>query len=124
MSTNMKLGKLLALFAVVITLSGCGLNSTVVYNLNSSQTVVELGERNFEIIDRVQGEAEVSYILFFGGRKVQALNDAAMANLLEKANLKGSQALVNVTTERYNESYILYNVAKVIVSAHVVEFKD
>ncbi len=108
---------------LLITLTGCGVNSTMVYNVNSAQTVVELGENNFEIVDRVQGEAQDSYVLFFGGRKTQALNDAAMADLLSKAELSGSQALANVTTERYFENYIVYTVVKVIVSAHVVEFK-
>ncbi len=114
------LASVLALFLF----SGCGVNSTIVYNLNSSQTVVELSEDNFEIVDRVSGEAEVGYVLFFGGRKLQALNEAAMADLLNKANLSGSQALANVTTERYNESYIVYNKIKVIVSAHVIEFGE
>lgn len=111
------------IFLLLLTLTGCATNGTMVYNLNSAQTVVELSEDNYEIMDRVQGEAEVGYVLVFGGRKVQALNDAAMADLLEKADLSGSQALANITTERYYESYVFYTKVKVIVSAHVVEFK-
>lgn len=111
------------IFLLLLSLSGCATNGTMVYNLNSAQTVVELSEDNYEIMDRVQGEAEVGYVLIFGGRKVQALNDAAMADLLDKAELSGSQALANITTERYYESYVFYTKVKVIVSAHVVEFK-
>jgi uncharacterized protein YbjQ (UPF0145 family) len=115
---------ILASVAVMLFVTGCGVNGTIVYNVNSAQTVVELGEANFEIVDRLSGESEVGYVLFFGGQKLQDANNAAMADLLSKANLSGSQALVNITTERYFEYYLVYTKVKVIVSANVVEFKE
>lgn len=108
----------------LIVLSGCGVNTTVMGNLNTTQTVVELSEDNFKIIDRVQGEAHARYLFLFGGQKEKALNDMAMADLLKKADLKGSRALINVTTERHVEWKFLVLRSTVSVSAHVIEFKD
>lgn len=127
MSTNLFKSSIsstvLGLLIVLFIATGCGINTTVLGNLNTTQTVVELGEDNFEIIDRVQGEASVRYFFGFGGLKEKALNDMAMADLLEKADLKGSRALINVTTERHVEWKFLVSRATVTVSAHVIEFK-
>jgi len=114
---------LLGVLILFIT-TGCGINTTVLGNLNTTQTVVELSEDNFEIIDRVQGEASVRYFVGFGGLKEKALNDMAMADLLNKADLKGSRALINVTTERHVEWKFLVSRATVTVSAHVIEFGE
>ena len=114
---------LLGVLILFIT-TGCGINTTVLGNLNTTQTVVELSEDNFEIIDRVQGEASVRYFFGFGGLKEKALNDMAMADLLNKADLKGSRALINVTTERHVEWKFLVSRATVTVSAHVIEFGE
>jgi|AntRauMFilla1563_2_1112583.scaffolds.fasta_scaffold01199_2 hypothetical protein len=125
-SKNKSYSSRLILLGVLILLitTGCGINTTVLGNLNTTQTVVELSEDNFEIIDRVQGEASVRYFFGFGGLKVKALNDMAMADLLNKADLKGSRALINVTTERHVEWKFLVSRATVTVSAHVIEFGE
>lgn len=121
-----KVNSLLSVFLLcsLFLLSGCGINSTVVGNVNTNQTVVELSEANFKIIDRVQGEATVKYVLGFGGHKEKAVNEMAMANLLSKTDLTGSKALVNVTTERHVEFKFFVTKVNVIVSANVVEFTD
>jgi hypothetical protein len=125
-SKNKSYSSRLILLGVLILLitTGCGINTTVLGNLNTTQTVVELSEDNFEIIDRVQGEASVRYFFGFGGLKEKALNDMAMADLLNKADLKGSRALINVTTERHVEWKFLVSRATVTVSAHVIEFGE
>lgn len=123
----MLLTKKSKLFILGITLiavsTGCSVNQAFVGNVNSNQTVVELAEGNFNIMDRVEGQATTSYILVFGGFKKKNLHNAAMADLLEKANLSGSQALANVTTEYQFETYLVYHKVTVVVSAHVVEFE-
>lgn len=121
--TSNRLAIVLGLLLVLFVSTGCGINTTVLGNLNTTQTVVELGEDNFEIIDRVQGEAHARYLFIFGGQKEKALNDMAMADLLNKADLKGSRALINVTTERHVDWKFLVTRVTVTVSAHVIEFK-
>lgn len=118
-----KFQTLLVIAIAYFSFTACGVNTTLVGNLNSNQTVVELSEANYEIVGRYQGTASARYVIGFGGLQEKDMHDEAMRNLLEKANLKGSQALINVTTERHYEWKFLIMRSNVIVSAHVVEFK-
>ena len=51
---------MLASVCVMLFVAGCGVNGTIVYNVNSAQTVVELGEANFEIVYCLSGMLEVA----------------------------------------------------------------
>ena len=123
-SFNISKARLLLLFVITyFSFTACGVNGTIVGNVNTNQTVVELSESNYEILGRYQGTSTARYIIGMGGLAEKDMHDKAMRELLEKANLKGSQALVNVTTERHYEWKFLIMKSNVIVSAHVIEFK-
>lgn len=114
----------LAASLLILVLSGCGINATMLSNLNTTQTVVELGEDNYKIIERVEGSASDTYLFLIGGFRTKNLYNQAMADLMSKADLSGSRALVNVVTEQHIESYIVYAKVSITTSAHIVEFTD
>jgi len=120
----MKTFILFAFFAVI--LSSCGVNTNLPFNLNANTTNVELSKKNFEVISTVTGESSATYILGIGGLKNRALYDMAKADMLKNANLVGgAKALVNVVTEQHiTLVYPFYFKRRIIMSAHIVEFKQ
>lgn len=107
---------------IALFLTGCGINSNLTSNANVNQTNVVLSENNFHVVKTVDADVSATYVFGIGGLSKKALHNNAVAELTKKANLKGSQALVNVTVKS-NVSVILF-VTKVTLHAEgtVVEF--
>lgn len=109
------------LFAVVV-LSGCGITQNLTTNGNVTQTNVELASNNYRIVKQVQGSAQATYVLGIGGLSRRALADNSYANMVKQAGLKGSQAIINITTEQKIQFYVVFGVRKFITYATVIEF--
>ena len=106
--------------ALVALFSGCSMTNG--YLGHGVQTQVQLNQANFTILKTVEGEASANY--FFGiNLSNQDLIAAAKKDMLKKANLHGSQALVNITTDSKGSQFIIWGQRKVYISADVVEFK-
>ena len=111
---------LLSVLAIGIMATGC--STTGGYIGPSIQTEVQLGQANFDIVKSVTGEAKANY--YFGiGPSQQNLFSQAKRDMITKADLTGSQALVNVTTDTKISWFLIWSQKKVYVSAEVVEFK-
>ncbi|HIC12951.1 MAG TPA: hypothetical protein EYO75_06230 [Sulfurimonas sp.] len=87
-----------------------------------AQTQVQLSKANFDIVKSVEGEASASYFLGIGLSK-ENLVARAKKDMLKKANLHGSQALVNITTDSKGTFYPFFRKKTIYISADVVEFK-
>ncbi len=84
-----------------ILFSSCGVATglnTTMYPNNPVQTQVRLQEKNFKVIGSVKGEWSAKYVLGIGGFSKQSLMNSAISDMYEKANLTGSQTIVNVTS--------------------------
>ncbi len=116
--------KILALVILVISINSCGINYAVMVNENHNATQVHLTENNYTIVEKVTGQADVSYILLIGGIKKKQLYENAYAQMVNSANLMtGSKALVNVITEDHMAGFPpFYTKRTITVSAHVIEF--
>ena len=100
--------------------TGCSMTNG--YLDHSIQTEVQLGQANFDVVKSVTGEAQAEY--YFGiGPSQQDLFAQAKRNMIAKAGLKGSQALINVTTDIKVSGFLFWCQKKVYVSAEVVQFK-
>jgi len=111
------------LIGLTFLISSCAVHDGLTTNSNNHTTEVVLSEKNFKIIESVQGEAEVQYIFGIGGTKKKALIAEARANMLNKANLVGSsKAVINETIEMQYSIFPFWGKHKVIVSAYVIEF--
>jgi len=107
--------------AVMISfVSGCSWTSG---DLNHAiVTQVQLNQANFTVVKSMVGTAKASY--YFGvGPAEQDLIGQAKRDLITKAQLKGSQAVVNVTTDIMHSGFFFWSEKKAYVSAEVVEFK-
>ncbi|MBL0008936.1 MAG: hypothetical protein IPP25_17625 [Saprospiraceae bacterium] len=61
---------ILSIFAAIFAMalfSSCGVNMATITNHNANETQVQLSNNNFKVLDKIQGSAEVSYVLIFGG---------------------------------------------------------
>lgn len=60
---------------------------------------VELSQNNFHVVKHVSSSAKCTYVFGIGGLSWKALKQNAIADMINKANLTGSQTVINVTTK-------------------------
>jgi len=111
---------LLSVLAIGIIATGC--STTGGYIGHSIQTEVQLGQANFDVVKSVTGEAQTDYYFWIGPSQ-QDLLSQAKRDMIAKAGLTGSQALVNVTTDIKRSGFLIWTQKKAYVSAEVVQFK-
>lgn len=115
------------LFIVMVSiflLSSCGLTSNMSQNINSNQTNVVLSKANFHVVKTVSSKVSSTYIFGIGGLSKKALKNNAVAELTKKAELTGSQALVNVTVKSAVKTLLLWNQVTFYAEATVIEFDE
>ena len=107
-------------FTSMVIFTGC--SATNGYMGHVVQTQVQLNKANFNVISSVSGESSANYFFNIGLSK-QDLIAQAKKDMLENANLHGSQAIVNITTDAKYSGFLFWRQEKVYISANVVEFK-
>jgi hypothetical protein len=108
----------------LLFLTSCGVSHAVVQNQNQNSTQVHLSSNNFQIVDKVVGYSEATYVGIFGGMFKKRLFQEAYAEMVENAKLtSGSKALINIVTEEHLGGLppVFYR-RTVTVSANVIEF--
>jgi len=105
-------------------LSSCGINMASISNHNANETQVQLSNNNFKVLDKINGSAEVSYVLIFGGVNKRQLYENAYSAMMDKANLKDHpRAVINMVSEESIHGVPpFYYTRTVTVSANVIEF--
>jgi hypothetical protein len=106
--------------AIAILGTGCSMTSGVIGH--EILTEVQLNQANFDVIKSVTGQAQADYFFGIGPSDQDILGQAKRAMLLQ-AQLKGSQAIVNVTTDIQNTGFFFWRQKKAYVSAEIVQFK-
>lgn len=104
--------------------TGCGISSYMTHNQNQNQTSVVLADNNYKIVKTVEASVSNTYICGIGGLSKEALMSNAIDELTKKANLTGSQALVNVTVQTQNKVILVWSRKTVVAHGTVVEFID
>lgn len=108
---------------IAVTTTGCG--STLLTNTNSGTilTNVELSNANYRVIKNVEGFSSVTYFLGIGGLSKQATHENAVADMMRNAELKGSQALVNVHIKSHVSTFLfIYTRVSCTATGQVIEF--
>ena len=110
--------------AAVLLLASCGISQNLTTNANLNQTNVVLSQKNFHVVKNVEAETSATYVFGIGGLSQKALYNNAVAELTKKANLTGSQALINVTVKTSGKVILFFG--KVIYRAEgtVIEFDE
>ena len=101
--------RLLSLALICLSLvlvSGCGASAGLTFNQNQMQTNVVLSQNNFTVVKTVTGEASSSYVFGIGGRKQAEAKASAMNQMIQNAELTGSQAIVNTSISIHEQTVL------------------
>ena len=110
--------------AAVLLLASCGVSQNLTSNANLNQTNVVLSQKNFHVVKTVEAETSATYVFGIGGMSKKALYNNAVAELTKKADLTGSQALVNVTVKSSAKMIVLFGQVTYRAEATVIEFDN
>ena len=111
--------------AATLLFTSCGISQNLTSNTNVNQTNVVLSKKNSHVVKTVSAEVEATYVLGIGGLSKKALRNNAVAELTKKANLTGSQALVNVTVKQSASMfYVFYQKMTCYAEGTVIEFDE
>jgi uncharacterized secreted protein with C-terminal beta-propeller domain len=109
--------------AAVLLLASCGVSQNLTSNANLNQTNVVLSQKNFHVVKTVEAETSATYVFGIGGMSKKALYNNAVAELTKKADLTGSQALVNVTVKSSAKLAVVFGKVTYRAEATVIEFE-
>lgn len=108
-----------------VLLVSCGGSASIVGNHTSYQTNVELSKKNFTVLEKVSGVSTNTYILGIGGMQNRALLEKAKNDMMSKAQLSGSKAVVNITYDKHISGFFpFYSKVTYTVSGYIIEFTE
>lgn len=114
----------LVLATALFTTSCAGLHSLTQTSIANSPDV-RISQNNFHVVKQVSSSATTTYICGIGGLSQKALKQNAVADMITKANLTGSQAVINITTKISRRMITpLYVRTTVTAQGTVVEFDN
>lgn len=115
--------KAILVLVSALVMTSCGVGSALVLNQNQNATQVQLGSNNFRTVQTVSGNAQVQYICLIGGLSQKTLYQNAYSDMMKKAELTGSRAVVNIVTEEHVGGVPPFYFKRTItVSGQVIEF--
>lgn len=117
-----KIRTLIIIIAGMLCLTGCGISYNMAQNHYVTQTNVVLSNNNFHVVKTVSAEVSSSYWFGIGGLSKRALKENAVAELTQKAELTGHQALINVTVKRSDEFYGIFRRTTYFAEGTVIDF--
>ena len=120
----MKAFKIIIIACSAILLSSCGATNYLSSNMNLNNTAVVLSQANFRVVGTVSSAVSSTNVFGIGGLSRRALRENAIAELTKKANLTGSQALVNVTVHNSTKAILFLTNVRFTAEGTVIEFTD
>ena len=114
----------------VVLFSSCGVytghNSTWYPSYVPTRTEVRLLEDNFKVVGIAKGEWSATYVLGIGGFSQKSLMNNAISDMYEKANLTGSQTIINVRSAVSRKHIIwgIYCQRTAVVTGTIIEFTE
>ena len=113
-----------------VLFSSCGVITG--YNLTRypsyipTHTEVRLLENNFKVVGIAKGEWSATYVFGIGGFSSNSLMNNAISDMYEKANLKGSQTIINVTSSVSVTQVVwgIYTQRTAVVTGTIIEFTE
>ena len=114
----------MAVARMAIMVTSCSVSSYMTSNVNNNVTNVVLQEDNYHIVKHVYAEVSQTYVFGIGGLSPKALRGNAVAELVENAQLEGSQALINVTVKEDLQNVLVWSKRTARATGIVIEFND
>lgn len=72
----------------------------------------------------MSGESARNYGFGIGGMSKKSLGESAMVEMYKNADLKGSQAVINVNIAYKNKYILIHNQVKAVATGTVIEFVE
>lgn len=117
--------KKLTFILMLCLLCSCSAHLYSTLNYNISETQVVLDKANFDVVGNIEGCARATYFLGIGGMSQESLKGNAVADMYKKANLTGSQAIINTTfKQRVSNVLLVYSQIEYTASGIIIEFYD
>lgn len=114
--------KIFTFLAAIFSMCGCvGLHKLSQTPIANSP-VVSLNQNNFHVVRHVSSELKCVYIFGIGGYKKSQLEKNAVADMIQKANLSGSQTIINIVTKTSRKIIFVYEEVTLYVQGTVIEF--
>ena len=113
-----------------ILFSSCGvatgLNTTGYVSYVPTHTEVRLVDNNFKVVGLAKGEWSATYVFGIGGLSNKSLMNSAISDMYEKANLTGSQTIINVTSAVSTKAIVwgIYMQRTAVVTGTIIEFTE
>jgi uncharacterized protein YbjQ (UPF0145 family) len=104
--------------------TSCGVSRESTNNRNVSQTEVILSKNNYKVIGKTSGTSVQNYWFGIGGLSKKSLGESAMSEMYKNANLKGSQAIINVNVTYKNKFIVIHSQSTAIATGTIIEFVD
>lgn len=104
--------------------TSCGVSRQATTNTNLTQTEVVLAKKNYMVVGYVSGESAQNYFFGLGGLSKKSMSESAMSEMYKNANLKGSQAIINVNVSYKNKFILIHGQAKAIATGTIIEFTE
>lgn len=118
--------KLLSLGTAVALLASLTSCSTAMYNTQNNlntETQIVLDQANYKIIGPVNGQAQTTRVFGIGGLSRRACQANAYADMVSNANLKDSQAIINVSFDDKGKGFLpIVWIRTVTAKGYVIEF--
>ena len=112
-----------ALCLCLLLISGCGASTGLITNQNQLQTNVVLSQNNFTVVKTVTGEASSAYIFGIGGYAQAEAKASAMNQMIQNAQLTGSQAIANTQVSLHTQTILgIYTKVTAHAVGTVIEF--
>jgi uncharacterized protein YbjQ (UPF0145 family) len=116
--------KVLMVVAAIFMLSSCGLADHLTTNANLQQTNVVLSQKNFHVVKTVESTVSGKYWFGIGNFSKKALQQNAVAELNKKAELTGSQAMINVAVQESVKVCFIFAQYTYYAQGTVIEFDE
>ncbi len=120
--------KRIHLFLILIgitLLAGCAGTHSLTMSPIANAPSVDLSQNNFRVVKYVEASASCTYVFGIGGLSQKALRQNAVADMMLKANLKGSQAVINIVTKVSRKIITPFYIKTTMrVQGTVVEFEN
>lgn len=114
-----------AAIAAAWLMTGCAASTHLTSNHNLTQTNVELSQKNYRVVGTVQGSETISRIFGIGGLSKRSIRENAYNEMVKNANLTGSQAIINTTTDTKFRGVPPFYLRQVVTTyGQVIEFTE
>lgn len=120
----MKKALLAGVACAALMLTSCSVSRQATDNRNVTQTEVVLAKKNYKVIGMAEGTSAQNYWFGIGGLSKKSLGESAMSDMYKNANLKGSQAIINVNVSYKNKFILIHNQTKAIATGTIIEFVE